>query len=522
MTRRSTDARGWAVVAVAVVTFSMVAVGVASGGPTSAHSQPVLAQDEPEVECSVSGSGPGYPGNIDVTCGQVSENETVITLDHSGGWGFAATVNSSEPIRVGGTLGVQNGGLTGIEKTARPGEVTTIALPGVPGTSPGLARAWREQVSPAASETAIVGQTGLQPADVTGETYRLFRPNPMRIPVWLDPGVYEFDVRTYQLSDPIPLETSGSSPVYDQISAALDNSPTTAATVTVEIGRCLSYEDTEGGKYAVHRQQEAAEAQTQQQLREVREQRSDSGASADEMTASAAENPNDAMSGSIPSVTDGEEALSLFQSQTEQSSTISSALDELGSLSELYQQAAEALVGEEPPPTPEEAGIDVSEGQATDAVVEALENRGIEPPAGSDLSLSDYVRTDLDISSRGETPTGHREASVRVGPNGNILPRHDELPEADSPCQTGYLQPSTEWLTFEFHEMPGGEFVTQTEMVEVATSRIDQASMEGVEQSYTDLGDVTADSLAGIDGIDGATDGTTPDYNPDSSDGGGG
>lgn len=519
MSNLSPELRGWAVVVFAVVTLSILAVGVATSGSASAASQSVLTQEEPELECSVSGSGPGHPGNINATCWKTGENEAAITLDHSGGWGFTATVNSSDPLTVGGTPAIQGDSVTAINKTAAPGEVVTVGIPGVPGQEPGLARAWEEQLSPSGSEVGIATQTGLRPSDITAETYRLYEPNPARIPVWLEPGTYQFDVTTYQLSDPIPVDASGSSRIYDQISLALENSPTTTGTVTVEIGKCLSYEDTEGGKFAVHKQQEAAQAEAQQQLQTVREQRSEGGGSVSETTAAASENPNGAMSGGIPSATSGESLESLLQSQKQQSATVSDTVGSLNTLSTLYQQSAESLVGEELPPTPAEAGIDISEEQTIEATVEALERRGVEPPAGSDLSLSDYVRTDLDISSSGETPTGHRETTIRVGPNGNILPRHDKLPEADSPCQTGYLRPSTEWLTFEFHEMPGGEYATQAETVEVATSRIQQAGMEGIEESYTDLGDVTAASLESIDGIEGATDGTVPDYNPDSNGG---
>jgi hypothetical protein len=519
MNRSSTDLRVCALV-VAVVTLSVLALGVASGEPASADSPSVLIQEEPEVECSVSGSGPGYPGNINATCWKTGGNATAITLDHSGGWGFTATVNSSDPLTVGGTPTIQGGDVTAINKTAAPGEVAIVGIPGIPNQEPGLVRAWKEQVSPSGSEVGIATQTGLRPADVTAETYRLYEPNPARIPVWLGPGTYQFDVTTYQLSNPIPVDATPSSAVYDQISFALENSPTISGTLTVEIGQCLSYEDTEGGKFAVHRQQEAAQTEAQQQLQSAREERSDTGGSVYETTTAASENPNGAMSGGIPSAMGGESLESLLQSQKEQSSTVLDTVSDLDTLSALYQQSAEPLVGEELPPTPAEAGIDISEEQTIEATVEALERRGIEPPAGSDLSLSDYVRTDLDISSSGETPTGHRETTVRVGPNGNILPRHDELPEADSPCQTGYLQPSTEWLTFEFHEMPGGEYATQAETVEIATSRIQQASMEGVEESYTDLNEVTAASLESIEGTEGATDGTTPDYNPDGNDGG--
>lgn len=520
MHRPSTDLRGCAVVVFAVATLSILALGVASGEPPSADTPSVLMQEEPELECSVSGSGPGYPGNINATCWETGENETAITLDHSGGWGFIATVNSSDPLTIGGTPAIQGGDVTAINKTAAPGEVAIVGIPGIPNQEPGLARAWEEQVSPSGSEVGIATQTGLRPADVTTETYRIYEPNPARIPVWLEPGTYQFDVSTYQLSDPIPVDATPSSAIYDQISFALENSPTTSGTVTVEIGQCLTYEDTEGGKFAVHKQQEAAQAEAQQQLRTAREERSESGASVSETTTAAPENPNGAMSGGVPGIMGGPSLESLLQSQREQSSTVLDTVGDLDTLSSLYQQSAESLVGEELPPTPAEAGIDISEEQTIEATVEALERRGIEPPAGSDLSLSDYVRTDFDISSRGETPTGYRETTVRVGPNGNILPRHDELPEADSPCRTGYLQPSTEWLTFEFNELPGGEYVTQAETVEVETSLIQQASIEGVEESYTDLGDVTAASLEPIEGIDGATDGTTPDYNPDGNDGG--
>jgi hypothetical protein len=522
MNRLMPDRRGWAVGLSMVVMLSLLVSGVASAESASVDTPAVLAQEgdeEPELQCSVSGSGPGYPENIDATCWKLNENQAVITLDHSGGWGFVATVNSSEPITVGGTPAIQGSEVVGINKTAAPGEVATVGVPGIPSQDPEFVRAWEEQVSPSGSEAAIVTQTSLRLTDITAESYRAFAPNPAQFPVWLEPGVYEFDVTTYQLSDPIPLEGSGSSSIYDQISFAIDRATTTSGTVTVEIGTCLSYEDTEGGKYAVHSQQEAAQAEAQNQLQTVREESENDG-SVYETTTAASKNPNGAMSGGIPGIMGGPSLESVVQSQKQQSSAMFDTVSDLDTLSSLYQQSAESLIGEELPPTPAEAGIDVSEEQTVDATVEALERRGIEPPAGSDLSLSDYVRTDYDISSSGETPTGYRETTIRVGPNGNILPRHDKLPEADSPCQTGYLQPSTEWLTFEFHEMPGEEYATQVETVDVQTSRIEQAAMEGVEESYTDLGDVTADTFAGIDGIEGATDGTTPDYNPDGSDGG--
>jgi hypothetical protein len=107
---------------------------------------------------------------------------------------------------------------------------------------------------------------------------------------------------------------------------------------------------------------------------------------------------------------------------------------------------------------------DVSARDATDTVTDALRDEGISPPPDSDLDLEDYVKTDVKRGSRGETTIGTREATIRVGPNGNILPSPSSLPD---------------WLDFEFFELPGGDYDVQVQHVDVATSEITEADYAG-------------------------------------------
>jgi hypothetical protein len=121
---------------------------------------------------------------------------------------------------------------------------------------------------------------------------------------------------------------------------------------------------------------------------------------------------------------------------------------------------------------------DVSARDATDTVTDALRDEGISPPPDSDLDLEDYVKTDVKRGSRGETTIGTREATIRVGPNGNILPSPSSLPDLD-PCTQRRLQKATDWLDFEFFELPGGDYDVQVQHVDVATSEITEADYAG-------------------------------------------
>jgi hypothetical protein len=142
---------------------------------------------------------------------------------------------------------------------------------------------------------------------------------------------------------------------------------------------------------------------------------------------------------------------------------------------------------------------DVSERAAVSAVTRALRNRGFTPAPG--LTLDDYVRTDVSRASRGETETGTREAFVRVGPDGNLLPGPAYVArerEAGN-VEPGTLQGATRFLNFEMFQYPDGQHDVAMKLTNVESGVITNQRMGEGGALNTGLTDAIDDAWEQFD-----------------------
>ncbi|MCU4801553.1 hypothetical protein OB920_14330 [Halobacteria archaeon HArc-gm2] len=151
---------------------------------------------------------------------------------------------------------------------------------------------------------------------------------------------------------------------------------------------------------------------------------------------------------------------------------------------------------------------DIDGRTATQAVAAALRERGLEPPQGSGLTMEDYVWTRVTQGSRGQTVTGTREAYVRVGPDGNVLPNPQTLARqrALGDVEAETLEGASHVLNVEMYRYPDGQHDATVRFVEVETGLIQnqrqgagatgdaglaEAVDDGLDQLQVDLAEPT-------------------------------
>lgn len=199
-----------------------------------------------------------------------------------------------------------------------------------------------------------------------------------------------------------------------------------------------------------------------------------------------------------------------------------------GSYNDIQQSAAEcgcdgqaddtAPAGDAPRETVqnrnEKLPTDISEDEGLEAVADALRERGLRPPPGSDLTLEDYLISSVDKATRGQTVTGSRSVSVRLGPDGNLLPKHEEaIKRARFDGDTaGSLQGAAHWLDIDLSRVEEGDFDAQVNLVDVETGKIEESHYAGWNEQNADLADVINEALGNVEGrLREPTDGRVPD-----------
>ncbi len=535
MVRRPTRVAQAGVVVVALLLVTSPTLGVAGstdrGAPSVPGPEPVQTGDGDDGDdCVISGSGAAYPGQLDVTCDPERGNASV-TIDVSGGWGYVISLNSSSPV----TVPESDFGAIDPDSGAGPSDVTgTVVAPGElavlgPITADSLSvnileQEWRSHLQTAADKPTVVSQTAVTalPGGSGEAEARYFRSRPSQPGFELDPGVYRAEVTVYETTPPLSLSSGGAgyeATLRDQMARALDNAPRTTGTVTFRVGSsCRGNLDDE----------EASLDRTKQQ-QDARTTAGGFSKSAGEGGLSSAETLGSvAASGSSDAtMSEGLPDLSGVGPQ------IVSPLD----VARKQQAASEAFQNVEDPPelvdpdgTDGEYGDDVTVSQeapdlsaekASDTVQQALAAQGIEPPQGSGLSLEDYVRTDTDIGEINTTEDGSkldvtqemtRTALIRLGPNGNVLPKPSALPGARScTAESETLQKATTWFKIKFISMEGDEWDVATRRRDVATGSIEGATYTGWNTDNPDLQSVTESAVEDADPLGEATDGTVPE-----------
>lgn len=144
------------------------------------------------------------------------------------------------------------------------------------------------------------------------------------------------------------------------------------------------------------------------------------------------------------------------------------------------------------PPEDDGLPVDISRSEAVDAALQAMRRRGLSPPAGSGLSLRDYVHVRTVPVSRGSGPeAGAQRVHLRIGPDGEILPREDALYEHRLACevQSHELQGATHWLNFKPNRHTDGTHETAAQLIELETGVIQRQQMASGDRGATGLGD---------------------------------
>lgn len=497
------------VVAVSPLTGLAAADGTADGvtGPPSSSSVPATdgwstaglqEQDDPE-SCVIASSG-AYPENFQVSCPVEGGNATV-RIEMSGGWGYVVYMNSSSP------AGVRDLDLSSRSATTDRLEPGRLRLLGVVAadTEPtrAIAEAWRSRIQVDADEVAFAGQSSIEPITAGRDPvqFRYFSTRQFSTSVFPEPGSYRLRLVAYEPSPPMTYGSVGggstTGALREQTARALDSASTKTATVTIDVS-CEAEIRQERTRDRLYDQLQNARARAQQAARLFRGEGYSDAVIGD---AAAAGDANDAMSAGVPGTDDGGPGEALEASR-DREAEFGAAFDVIGTVQQAYANA-DAVPGGE---GDQALQTNISDEAATEAVADALAEQGISPPPGSGLSIEDYVRTEVDLASVGETATGERKVTLRIGPNGNLLPTFDSLPEF-GPCQQRQLQSASQWLTLEYSTLPGDDYDVQAQLVDVPTSEITAAEYVGWNEQNSDLDELTADALDRIGGYEGASDG---------------
>jgi hypothetical protein len=358
------------------------------------------------------------------------------------------------------------------------------------------------------------------PGDPGEAEARYYRSRPSQLRLDLDPGVSRAQVIVYGTTPPLSLENGGGDNDY-QMSQALSEAPRTVGTVTFRVGtkceRHLESEETSLGDITQQRERSA-------DATGLSKGSGDAGLSSVESIGQlAGTGPSDVMTDGLPDLSDAGPQLVTPLDVARRQQAASEAFQNVEDPPDLINpDGPDGEYGDNVRVSKEQPEHLTSE-EATDVTVEALANRGIEPPSGSGLTLEDYVRTDKRIMGIDSTWDGDHfditqelewVALVRLGPNGNILPKHAELPEV-GPCESGTLQKSTSFLKIKFHHSDPGEWDVVVQRIEVATGRLLESNYAGWDDFDPDLEPVAESAVGEVEWLGEATDGTVPETEGD-------
>lgn len=493
-------------VVVAVVVWPVTgAVSAATADSGAVEDRPTLTTPVSQDDCVVSSSG-AYPDTFQVTCERV-DGEWSIRVRGQGGWAYVVHMNTTQT-RV---LDLDLQSQTTVNETVQAGELAFVG-PISAQTLPtdAIRETWRSRLQVDRSEVGIAVQSSIVGQYVPGSDppkARLFRPLAAGVVAKPGPGTYRLRLVAYEQTPPIPVQQgSTTGALRAQMEAAIENAPTKTATVTVQLGDCESRLAVEQNRAQLFDQQQDVRTETKRAAQDHREtQQTSVDVSSD---AFARGTPNAAMTAGLPSGDEGGPAAALEATRNRQSAMHSAfgALDEIQEAYETGKRTVQAGVDEVL-----DRWVRVSREDATEAVAGALAEEGVSPPAGSGLELEDYVTTGAQRTQRrDELGRGQRTVRIRIGPNGNILPTPENLPDVD-PCGERKLQRSTTWLKLEFNQLPGDDYDVVGQRIDVDTSEITDAKYAGWNEQNSDLDSVVGEAIDGLGGVEGAADGTTSD-----------
>lgn len=137
--------------------------------------------------------------------------------------------------------------------------------------------------------------------------------------------------------------------------------------------------------------------------------------------------------------------------------------------------------------------------EAIDALATAMQQRGLTPPAGSGLGLRDYIHLRTVPAVRGNTTEAVHRLYLRIGSDGQILPREDALGAQDERHRACVIERhsligATHWLLFKPARHTDGSHEVVAQRVEVETGRIVSA---GTASGETGTGGLADALLAG-------------------------
>lgn len=140
--------------------------------------------------------------------------------------------------------------------------------------------------------------------------------------------------------------------------------------------------------------------------------------------------------------------------------------------------------------------VNISADEATQAVVQAMRDRGLTPPPGSGLTLEDYVWTRVVVQGSSENRRSvTRQVRLNIGPDGHILPSSAWMDEHRMVCRVddGELVPPTKWLNFRLlRQHDAHDAVIQ--VIDIETGRIENQRMGEGGPGANGLGDAVDDA----------------------------
>ena len=439
-----------AVVTLALLTTPVVGVAGAGGATTDRAAVDRGVQTTSDGACVSAASGAAYPSHFAVSCptGE-GENLTTTEFDLNDGWGYVAIVSVPPDTNES-------------ELPVAPGEVHVSLFEGMDNeVADVLVDAWETEIQVSDSEFAVVVQSSIRglPASSGGDpATRYFEPRSSRMGLDLPPGTYDVRTVAYGLTPPIPSSSQGGGQYLQVLREEIDRIFATASTVsaslTLDLGQCGDGLDFEDKEIDLFEDEQSARAEANADARTLQDEESENGASTAEASATAARSgsPNGAMGSGLPDAENGgENVRSGAVSARSLGERVQSDLVSVGHVLS-GGNLPEDWGGSLPAP-------DVSAGEAVDAVTDSLQQRGYSAPPGTDLSIEDYIETDVSRGYYGESVSSRRTVRIRLGPDGNMLPQHERLPERESgPCSNDYYEKATQWIEFRFYGLPGGDY----------------------------------------------------------------
>jgi hypothetical protein len=533
-----------AVVCALLAVSSPVAAGVDVGGVAPAQDVNVQSENETRTDCLAGEfTGEAYPTHFEIDCPDGSGNDT-LDVTATGAGGYVLVIELPDRVENATVLAETHGPYYGSGAIReRPGATPTSLLPhrGKAVLQPTetlapydgqrrvyrqiIEEEWTEKLDIDDDEVAVV-LDGYQPVASGGGAagqLTLHAPENFGATFDLPRGEYEVELRAY-------LPRSYSEDFYlDEFADdfVVERPPVRVSTLRVETGTCIGTAEAEAALLDANQRKRAAEARAATAQQQARTKRAVGVAEVAARVSTAPDSGITTTLGSVVSIgsatadlrTKLEAGRSLDRQTTgrfaeaatiqEQYDALSEAAGECGdqTIVDLYDADGEEGEGSEQDERDEDLEADVSREEAIEAVADALRERGFEAPEGSDLTLEDYLMTDVHRGSR-QGGTGTRHVTLRVGPDGNLLPSHGVVGDGS----TGSLQGATHWVDLSLHEIEGGDHDVTLQYIDVETGVIERQRHAGWNTDNQDLSAVTGEAFDAFEvDLGQPTDGRVPD-----------